>query len=80
MACRVFRRWCSRCAAGSRPLPNSAEPIRGLAENKASTGDNPSMMTVFKVLLSRRSFLFMALGAAMNAFAGYSTATGLRHS
>ena len=50
------------------------EPIRGLAENKASTGDNPSMMTVFKVLLSRRSFLFMALGAAMNAFAGYSTA------
>ena len=50
------------------------EPIRGLAENRASTGENPSMMTVFKVLLSRRSFLFMALGAAMNAFAGYSTA------
>ncbi|MEC8158783.1 MAG: MFS transporter [Pseudomonadota bacterium] len=51
-----------------------SEPIRGLAENKASSGDNPSMVTVFKVLLSRRSFLFMALGAAMNAFAGYSTA------
>ena len=50
------------------------EPIRGLVENKSSTGDNPSMMTVFKVLLSRHSFLFMALGAAMNAFAGYSTA------
>ena len=50
------------------------EPIRGLAENKASNGDNPSMMTVFKVLLSRKSFLFMALGAAMSAFAGYSTA------
>ena len=50
------------------------EPVRGLAENKASSGDNPSMMTVFRVLLSRRSFLFMALGAAMNAFAGYSTA------
>ena len=50
------------------------EPVRGLAENKASSGENPSMMTVFKVLLSRRSFLFMALGAAMNAFAGYSTA------
>ena len=50
------------------------EPVRGLAENKASSGDNPSMMTVFKVLLSRRSFLFMALGAAMNAFAGYGTA------
>lgn len=50
------------------------EPIRGLAENRASTGDNPSMMTVFKVLLSRRSFLFMALGASMAAFAGYSTA------
>ena len=50
------------------------EPIRGLAENRASIGENPSMMTVFKVLLSRRSFLFMALGAAMNAFAGYSTA------
>ena len=50
------------------------EPIRGLAENRASTGENPSMMTVFKVLLSRRSFLFMALGAAMTAVAGYSTA------
>ena len=50
------------------------EPVRGLAENKASSVDNPSMMTVFKVLLSRRSFLFMALGAAMNAFAGYGTA------
>ena len=50
------------------------EPVRGLAENKASSGENPSMMTVFKVLLSRRSFLFMALGAAMNAFAGYGTA------
>jgi predicted MFS family arabinose efflux permease len=50
------------------------EPIRGLAENRASSDDNPSMLSVFKLLLSRRSFLFMALGAAMNAFAGYSTA------
>ena len=49
------------------------EPIRGLAENRASSDDNPSMVSVFKLLLSRRSFLFMALGAAMNAFAGYST-------
>ena len=50
------------------------EPIRGLAENKASSGENTSMMAVFKVLLRRRSFLLMALGAAMTAFAGYGTA------
>ena len=49
------------------------EPIRGLTENRASGGDNPSMLTVFKLLLSRPSFMLMALGAAMNAFAGYSS-------
>ncbi|MGI9299124.1 MAG: spinster family MFS transporter [Luminiphilus sp.] len=49
------------------------EPIRGLTENRASAGDNPSMLTVFKLLLSRPSFMLMALGAAMNAFAGYSS-------
>jgi predicted MFS family arabinose efflux permease len=50
------------------------EPIRGLTENRVTSGDNPSMLTVFKLLVSRPSFIFMALGAAMNAFAGYSTA------
>lgn len=50
------------------------EPIRGLTENRVTSGDNPSMLTVFKLLLSRPSFIFMALGAAMNSFAGYSTA------
>ena len=49
------------------------EPIRGLTENRASTGDSPSMLSVFKLLLSRPSFILMALGAAMNAFAGYSS-------
>jgi predicted MFS family arabinose efflux permease len=49
------------------------EPIRGLTENRASAGENPSMLTVFKLLLSRPSFMLMALGAAMNAFAGYSS-------
>lgn len=49
------------------------EPIRGLAENRTTAGENPSMLSVFKLLLSRRSFLFMGLGAAMNAFAGYSS-------
>ncbi|MDA8662395.1 MFS transporter [Luminiphilus sp.] len=49
------------------------EPIRGLTENRASAGENPSMLSVFKLLLSRPSFMLMALGAAMNAFAGYSS-------
>jgi MFS family permease len=31
------------------------------------------MLSVFKLLLSRPSFMLMALGAAMNAFAGYSS-------
>jgi len=50
------------------------EPIRGLTENRVTSGDNPTMLAVFKLLISRPSFIFMALGAAMNAFAGYSTA------
>ncbi|MDG1654196.1 MAG: MFS transporter [Luminiphilus sp.] len=49
------------------------EPIRGLTENRASAGENPSMLSVLKLLLSRPSFMLMALGAAMNAFAGYSS-------
>jgi len=49
------------------------EPIRGLTENRPSAGENPSMLSVFKLLLSRPSFMLMALGAAMNAFAGYSS-------
>lgn len=51
-----------------------AEPIRGLNESRTVSDETPSMMTVFKLLWSRRSFRFMALGAAMNSFAGYSVA------
>ena len=51
-----------------------AEPIRGLNESRIVSDEAPSMMAVFKLLWSRRSFRFMALGAAMNAFAGYSVA------
>lgn len=50
------------------------EPMRGLSESREASDETPSMMTVFKLLLSRRSFRFMALGAAMNSFAGYSVA------
>jgi len=51
-----------------------AEPIRGLKENREVSAESPSVGTVLKLLMSRRAFVFMALGAAMNAFAGYSTA------
>jgi len=49
-----------------------AEPIRGLADSKQATGEAEPLGVVFSVLWSRRSFRFMAMAAAMNAFAVYS--------
>ena len=51
-----------------------AEPVRGLAENRQASQATAPFGDVLKLLWDRRSFRFMALGAAMNAFAGYSSA------
>lgn len=52
-----------------------AEPIRGLSEHKTVSDDAVPFKTVVALLWSRRSFRHMAFGAALNAFAGYSTAS-----
>jgi len=50
------------------------EPIRGLSENRQVTEEsNVPFTDVLKLLWSRLSFRHMAFGAALNAFAGYST-------
>ena len=51
-----------------------AEPARGLADNRQVSDESVPFGTVLKVLWDRKSFRFMALAAAMNAFAGYSVA------
>lgn len=48
------------------------EPIRGLVEHRQASDTPVPMMKVVSVLWSRRSFRHMAIGAALNAFAGYS--------
>ena len=50
------------------------EPIRGLSENRQVSQDaQVPFGEVMKLLWSRNSFRHMAFGAALNAFAGYST-------
>lgn len=49
------------------------EPIRGLSEKKQATDDQPTFMEVLGLLWSRLSFRHMAAGAALNAFASYSS-------
>ncbi len=51
-----------------------AEPIRGLAEKRTATDAVP-FTSVLSLLWSRSSFRHMAMGAALNAFAGYSTSS-----
>ncbi len=51
-----------------------AEPIRGLNEARQVSEGNHSMLEVFQLLCSRKSFRFMAIGAALNSFGGYSVA------
>ncbi len=48
------------------------EPPRGAADNRSASGEQPSLMDVVHFLASRRSFLFMALGAGASSFVGYS--------
>jgi len=48
------------------------EPPRGAADNRSVSGEQPSLMDVIRFLASRRSFLFMALGAGASSFVGYT--------
>jgi MFS family permease len=48
------------------------EPPRGAADNRTVSGEQPSLMDVVRFLASRRSFLFMSLGAGASSFVGYS--------
>ncbi|MEE4146395.1 MAG: MFS transporter [Halieaceae bacterium] len=50
-----------------------AEPVRGLNEQRQDNAAPVPLMQVLALLWSRRSFRHMAIGAGLNAFAGYST-------
>lgn len=52
-----------------------SEPERGMSENKSAAQDATPFGAVLALLWSRRSFRHLALGAALNAFAGYSSAS-----
>ncbi|MCZ6829752.1 MAG: MFS transporter [Gammaproteobacteria bacterium] len=49
-----------------------AEPIRGMAERRQVSDEEVPFRNILSLLWSRHSFRHMALGAALNAFAGYS--------
>ena len=49
-----------------------ADPIRGLADQRAVPERAEPLGGVLRLLLNRRSFIHMSMGAAMNAFAVYS--------
>jgi len=49
-----------------------AEPVRGASESRQDTGKQPSLVSVVRFLLVRRSFLFMAVAAGLSSFVGYS--------
>ncbi len=48
------------------------EPMRGLAEARQAEAAAPPLREVLSLLWTRASFPYMAMGAAMNAFAVYS--------
>jgi MFS family permease len=50
-----------------------AEPIRGFSENKQVSNETVPFKDVLTTLWYKVSFRHMAFGAALNAFAGYST-------
>jgi predicted MFS family arabinose efflux permease len=51
-----------------------AEPVRGISENRQVSEDSVPFSEVLRVLWSRHSFRHLAMGAALNAFCGYSAA------
>lgn len=52
-----------------------AEPVRGLTESALSHNDSAPFGQVLALLWQRRTFRHMAFGAALNAFAGYASAS-----
>jgi MFS family permease len=48
------------------------EPVRGASENRADTGDRPTIISVARFLADRKSFRHMAFGAGLAAFLGYA--------
>ena len=54
------------------------EPPRGYAEKlDPNSGQAPSMLAVFKLLISRKAFVYLALGAGLNAFVVYGVGNWL---
>ena len=51
------------------------EPIRGLADNRTVKDKPEPFLSVLSLLWSRSAFRHIAFGAALNAFAGYSTSS-----
>ena len=52
-----------------------AEPVRGMSERRKDSEKAVPFGEVLRLLWSRRSFRHMAMGSAMNAFAGYSVSS-----
>jgi MFS family permease len=48
------------------------EPVRGASEARQDSGNQPGLVLVARFLLSRHSFVYMAVAAGLNAFVGYS--------
>jgi len=51
------------------------EPVRGMSERRKDSEKAVPFGEVLRLLWSRRSFRHMAMGSAMNAFAGYSVSS-----
>ena len=49
-----------------------SEPPRGHSEDRTDHREHPPLKQVFRLLLSRKAFLHMAVGAGLSSFAGYS--------
>jgi len=50
------------------------EPSRGMSEGLTDDGERASVLTVARLLASRKSFLHMSLGAGLASFGGYAVA------
>ncbi len=51
------------------------EPPRGLSDQRTTEAAQPSVFSVVKYLLARRSFIHMAVGGGLAAFSGYGLIT-----
>ena len=51
------------------------EPPRGMAEGRAASDEQPSIMETFRYLWQKRSFRQLAFGGALTAFVGYGFVT-----